>query len=279
VILLRPSSAPRVTLEPSDTLGAPKNVVEIGQSLREARERRGIALPEAESATMIRARYLEALEVERFELLPEGPYLRSFLREYAEYLGLDGDILVAEYVRRNPPPPPEPEAAPPRRMTVFADELVRRRSVLVAIGLIAAAVAVWQLGRSSHNAVQSAAANSPLVADASSSTPPAGTHAKQHAPARTTHRAAPPRQATLALTAVRGRCWFLARVQSSGGTVVAEQTLEQGQTARFALHRPLWIRLGAPWNVEAKIGSRTVTTSLPTLTGNVLVTSAGVQPA
>ena len=228
---------------------------------------------------MIRARYLEALEVERFELLPEGPYLRSFLREYAEYLGLDGDILVAEYVRRNPPPPPEPEAAPPPRMTVFAAELVRRRSVLVAIGLIAAAIAVWQLGRSSHNAVQSAAANSPLVAAASSSTPPAGTHVKQHAPARSTHRVAPPRQATLALTAVRGRCWFLARVQSSGGTVVAEQTLEQGQTARFGLHRPLWIRLGAPWNVEAKIGTRTVTTSLPTLTGNVLVTATGVQPA
>src|SRR5262249_25094371 len=164
VILLRPGGAPRVTLEPSDTLGGPKNVVEIGQSLREARERRGIALPEAESATMIRARYLEALEVERFELLPEGPYLRSFLREYAGSLGLAGDLRVAESVRRTPPPPPEPEAAPPPRMTVFAAELVRRRSVLVAIGLIAAAIAVWQLGRSSHNAVQSAAANSPLVA-------------------------------------------------------------------------------------------------------------------
>lgn len=265
-------------MERSDSSGGPKNVVEIGQSLREARERRGIALPEAESATMIRARYLEALEAERFELLPEGPYLRSFLREYAEYLGLDGDILVAEYIHRHPPPPPEPEAAPPPRMSVFADELVRRRSVLIAIGLVAAGIAVWQLGRSNHNAVQSAAADSPLVSAASSSTP-AGAHSKQHAPARATHHTAPPSQATLALTAVRGRCWFLARVQSSGGTVVAEQTLEQGQTARFGLHRPLWIRLGAPWNVEAKIGTRTVTTSLPTLTGNVLVTAAGVQPA
>ncbi len=81
-------------------------MLEIGRSLREARERRGIALAEAEAATMIRARYLEALEAERFELVPEGPYLRSFLREYAEYLSLDGDIFVAEYMRRNPPPPP-----------------------------------------------------------------------------------------------------------------------------------------------------------------------------
>jgi Helix-turn-helix domain len=56
-------------------------MLEIGSSLREARERRGLELAKVEAATRIRARYLEALESERFELLPEGPYRRSFLRE------------------------------------------------------------------------------------------------------------------------------------------------------------------------------------------------------
>ena len=252
-------------------------MLEIGQSLREARERRGIALPEAESATMIRARYLEALEAERFELLPEGPYLRSFLREYAEYLGLDGDILVAEYVSRHPPPPPEPEAAPPPRMSVFADVVARRRSILIAVALVAAGVAVWQLGRSNRNA-HSLTARSPVVDAASSSTGAKAPPAKPRATAPA-HRARPSTPATLALTASRGRCWFVARLRSSGGTVLAEQTLAQGQTARFGLLHPLWIRLGAPWNVDAKIGTRTVTASLPALTGNVLVTAAGIEPA
>ena len=110
-------------------------MLEIGRSLREARERRGIALPEAEAATMIRCRYLEALEAERFELVPEGPYLRSFLREYAEYLGLDGDIFVAEYLHSHPPPPPEPEAPQPNRLPLFLGDLVRRRSLLIAVGI------------------------------------------------------------------------------------------------------------------------------------------------
>src|SRR5262249_62362470 len=90
-------------------------VLEVGNSLREARRRRGVALSGAEAATMIRSRYLDALEHERFELLPDGPYARSFLREYAEFLGLDGDILAAEYDLRFAPEEPPPEPPPSTR--------------------------------------------------------------------------------------------------------------------------------------------------------------------
>ena len=249
-------------------------MLEIGRSLREARERRGIALPEAEAATMIRARYLEALEAERFELVPEGPYLRSFLREYAEYLGLDGDIFVAEYMRSHPPPPPEPEAPAPNRLPLLLGDLVRRRGLLIASVLIVAAIAVWQLGSSSRNAVQPA--TPPANATPAARAPDAPAQASKDAPAHVTH---PRTHAVLALTAVHGSCWLLARLRSSTGTVIAEQTLAQGQTARFGLLRPLWIRLGAPWNVEAWIGKKSITSLLPTLTGNVLVTAGGVRPA
>lgn len=250
-------------------------MLEIGRSLREARERRGVALPEAEAATMIRSRYLEALEAERFELVPEGPYLRSFLREYAEYLGLDGDIFVAEYMHSHPPPPPEPEAPQPNRLPLFVGNLVRRRGLLIASVLIVAAIAVWQLGSSPRNAVQ------PATPPANVTPPP---HERSNTPAQAgndapAHVAQPRPHAVLALTAAHGSCWVLARLRTSTGTVIAEQTLAQGQTARFGLLRPLWIRLGAPWNVEAWIGKRSITSLLPALTGNVLVTAGGAQPA
>jgi len=103
------------------------------------------------------------------------------------------------------------------------------------------------------------------------------THAPSKAATKPVTR--PKAHAVLALTAVHGSCWVLARVRSSTGTVIAEQTLAQGQTARFGLLRPLWIRLGAPWNVEAWIGKKSVTGRLPTLTGNVLVTASGLQAA
>jgi hypothetical protein len=222
---------------------------------------------------MIRARYLDALETERFELLPEGPYLRSFLREYSEYLGLDGDIFVTEYMLRFPPPEPEPETVPSHGFLSALGGVPR--GALVAVGAIAAiaAIGAWQLEKDNGPAVRSAA-------------PPPQSHTAGPAPslpaaapavtktAERTHVAT-----AFALTAVRGSCWLQVRVGSSSGRVVAEQTLRPGQTARFGLAKPLWIRLGAPWNVDASLGRRSVTASLPTRTGNVLVSAASVAAA
>src|SRR5712691_3291992 len=73
---------------------------ELGSSLREARVRRGIELAQVGAETRIRTRYLQALEDERFELLPGSVYAKGFLRAYADYLGLDGQLFVDEYNAR-----------------------------------------------------------------------------------------------------------------------------------------------------------------------------------
>ena len=73
---------------------------EIGNSLREARMRRGVDFAQAELATKIRGKYLRALEDEQFELLPAETYVKGFLRNYAEYLGLDGQLYVDEFNSR-----------------------------------------------------------------------------------------------------------------------------------------------------------------------------------
>jgi cytoskeleton protein RodZ len=75
-------------------------VFEIGISLREARLRQNLELTDAELATKIRSKYLKALEQEQFELLPAQTYVKGFLRSYAEYLGLDGQLYVDEYNSR-----------------------------------------------------------------------------------------------------------------------------------------------------------------------------------
>ncbi len=62
--------------------------------------RRQIDFPEAEAAIKIRGKYLRALEDEQFELLPAETYVKGFLRTYAEYLGLDGQLYVDEYNSR-----------------------------------------------------------------------------------------------------------------------------------------------------------------------------------
>jgi len=68
-------------------------MLDIGAQLRETRMRRRIDMTEVEAATKIRAKYLRALENEEWDLLPGPTFVRSFLRTYAEALGLDAKLL------------------------------------------------------------------------------------------------------------------------------------------------------------------------------------------
>jgi cytoskeletal protein RodZ len=66
----------------------------IGIKLRQARETQAISLDQAAQATHIRLHYLEALEADRFELLPSAAQVRGFLRVYGEYLKLNPAELL-----------------------------------------------------------------------------------------------------------------------------------------------------------------------------------------
>ena len=116
---------------------------EIGDSLREARERQGLGYPEIELATKIRAKYIRALEEEDFTSIPGDTYIRGFLRTYAEYLGLDGDVYVDEYASRfitswRDELPPRPE----RRRIRRRERGFERRAVLLLLAGIAGVAAL-----------------------------------------------------------------------------------------------------------------------------------------
>jgi cytoskeleton protein RodZ len=72
-------------------------MAEIGATLRAARMSAHIDVSEIEAETKIRAKYLRALENEEWDLLPGPTFVRSFLRTYAQALGLDAKVLVEEY--------------------------------------------------------------------------------------------------------------------------------------------------------------------------------------
>src|ERR1700757_2881498 len=125
---------------------------EIGVSLREARQKRGLTPADVQKAIRIRDRYLQALEEERWELLPGDAYVKGFLRTYADYLGLDGNLYVEEYNSRFAHP--EDPLIVPERFARTGSRLggvgfLRPLVVVGAIVAIVAAVAAWQLSGSS----------------------------------------------------------------------------------------------------------------------------------
>jgi len=110
----------------------------IGEQLRAAREERGLSLDQISDETNIAKRYLAAMENEDFSVFPGDPYIVGFLRNYAEYLGLDGAAMVQTFrgIRIQEQPIPLKELLPERR---------RRAWPFVAVGValaVAAALAV-----------------------------------------------------------------------------------------------------------------------------------------
>jgi transcriptional regulator with XRE-family HTH domain len=90
--------------------GNPHTGLEIGRTLRLAREKRGLSLQQVEDATKIRTRYLLDLENENFDALP-AVYMLGSLKTYAEHLGLDGAAITGELKRRLASPQPEQDEA------------------------------------------------------------------------------------------------------------------------------------------------------------------------
>jgi cytoskeleton protein RodZ len=119
----------------------------IGERLREARMRQGRDITEVEVATKIRAKYLRALENDEFAMLPGSTYVKSFLRTYAEYLGLDAHLLVEEFRAQHEPrgEGEMPSFAPPSRARPMRDRRPPGGGLAISPGLLLAGGALLVL--------------------------------------------------------------------------------------------------------------------------------------
>jgi cytoskeletal protein RodZ len=222
-------------------------VFEIGNSLREARERQGLGYPEIELATKIRAKYIRALEEEDFTSIPGDAYIRGFLRTYSEYLGLDGDVYVDEYASRfitswRDELPPRPER---RRIRTRERHLERRAVLLVLAGIALVGVIVF------------AAFSIP-----GSSTHVPGLGKKQHLHSASTSQ--------LVLHGVGRGTYVEVRRSRASGKVDLQATVEPGQTDRLPGSR-FYLLVSTPEGLRVTLDGRAV--SLPAVHNlRVLVT-------
>jgi len=210
-------------------------VFEIGNSLREARLRRAIDFVQAEGATKIRGKYLRALEDEQFELLPSQTYVKGFLRTYAEYLGLDGQLYVDEYNSRFVV---GEEDYRPRRSSVRPQRRNRRIETNVVLVVLAAIAIVTTIVISAWKS-SGGGSEEPNVAQQPAAAPQP--------------KVVPP---LLAVRATRGDSWVAVHIGSAAGRLRYEGTLMQGQTETFRGSRHLWLNLGSPENLDLRVRGR-----------------------
>jgi len=214
-------------------------VFEIGNSLREARTRRQIDLPQAEQATKIRVRYLRALEEERFDQLPSQTYVKGFLRTYADYLGLDGQLYVDEFNSRfatgeDPEGRPRGSAVRPERRTRRLETSI----VLIAVALVAIVTLVvtsaWQTSGSGSKA------------------PRTTHHVRSH------KKAAVPRpHAFLEISAVTGPSYVTVHRDTATGRLLFQGTISKGGTEPFT-GKSFWVSVSSPENLRIMVAGRRV---------------------
>ncbi|HEX8208210.1 MAG TPA: helix-turn-helix domain-containing protein [Solirubrobacteraceae bacterium] len=163
---------------------------EIGSTLRETRMRQRIDITDMEVRTKIRAKYLRALENEEWDLLPGPTYVKSFLRTYAEALGLDPKLLVEEYKLRHDPletgdlQPIRPPSPRDRRRRSEPPRGVPRWAV-IAIVLVLILVALSLIGQGAEDDDPTAG---PSMTTRTTPREPAGERKERPAPAPTTVR-------------------------------------------------------------------------------------------
>src|SRR5256714_7930434 len=207
---------------------------EIGNSLREARVRQGLEYPQIELATKIRAKYIRALEDEQFELLPTGTYIKGFLRSYAEFLGLDGQLYVDEYNSRNIVD--SFDDMPQRRPPLRHERSVEKRVVFLALAGIAVltglVIVAWRFGGG----------------DTTGPTPAVVTQQRPAAPSG------------LRFVGLGKGTYLEVRRRSSAGHMVFQGTLRPGDK-QFVIGKRFWLYVRRPAGVRFKLGGKPV--SLP----------------
>ncbi len=237
---------------------------EIGNSLREARLRQGADFPEIEQGTKIRGKYLRALEDEQFDVLPAQTYVKGFLRSYAEYLGLDGQLYVDEYnsrfvVGEEDGPSRPRRSAPPQSRGVQVQSRVLLLTLLGIASVTALVIVAWTRGEPQKESLFGVGQQQPQA------NVPATNPTTQVKPG-----------VRLVVTADTGSSWIMVQRNPPSGPVIYKNWIDLGKTLAFG-GRTLRLEATTPHALVLKLNGRTV--QIPDRTRAVIVRSQGLTAA
>lgn len=231
----------------------------IGQSLRNRRLQNNKTIEDVADATRIQAKFLKALEEERWTELPARVFLDGFLVKYAEFLGLDGQDLLRQLRQQlgqtDKPaftnPEPVPEAA-------GGGSVLQIRLPFVMLGVVLVILAGFYFYRSQQERPRSGPLNINSVGDT------------EPLPAVLTSTAAAPTPAVVEHTAtVRAQNLVWLRVWADNA-VKYEGTLNAGETRRWTFQSLFRLRAGNLSRVVVDVDGGAVPTSSSSNPGEIV---------
>jgi hypothetical protein len=225
--------------------------MDIGSTLRETRMRARIDISEVETRTKIRAKYLRAIENEEWDLLPGPIYVKSFLKTYGDFLGLDSRMLIDDFKRRYERPS-DGELRPIATLSRERERAARGPLLppwsIVAAVLVAVVVVLYIVGSSNHTKTGTP------VTGSHPRTGHAGAHPHRHSPPA--HRVAVvPRSVRLQL--IPTGTVYVCLTDAAGHKLIPGVTYSAGQTIPVHHGSRLLLTLGNA-GVDMKVNGKTV---------------------
>lgn len=243
---------------------------DLGALLRKAREERGLSLDDIQELTKIRKRYLEAIESGDHSVLPGSFYVRAFVKNYSEAVGLDPDEVLRLYQHEVPAPAVEQAADPipvrkPRKVKSQGSDRLGKIgfSLVMWCFLILIVVLVWYFYFNKEAGSPDRADETPITDN--SQTPEPTVEAPSEAPTATPTPTPPPTTVTFSskvgqadkydigpagvkhkveLKVVGGRNWVEVRTGSNRGEKLFYDTAEDGAVQTYDLTGTLYINVG-----------------------------------
>jgi len=229
-------------------------MADIGTTLREARIRARIDMTEVEARTKIRAKYLRAIENEEWDLLPGPVYVKSFLRTYGDFLGLDSRTLVDEY-KRQYERPSDHEVRPISSLSRERERAARGPRIppwaIIGVVLIGIVAALYFVGSNNNNSPS----NSPTTPNAAANQP--HQHRTNHKKRKQQHKTVSAKPKTVTLQLVPTATVYVCVENGSGAKLIAGRVFAAGETIPTEKASKLLITLGNS-SVQMKVNGRTV---------------------
>jgi cytoskeletal protein RodZ len=211
----------------------------FGENLRREREMRGVELREIADATKISFRFLQAIENDRADILPGGMFPQAFVRQYARYLGLDADKVVADFVYAHRGGPVAPEKNPATDSmapdSAGGASIVPRAVAAAAVLLAAGGLLAWALRSSGEDkpALPAEVQSPPAVLQPSDRVYPP--------PSVAGSPAAAAGEGLVLTLQPRQSCWVKLQVDR---LTVLNRTIQAGESQTFEAKREIVLNVG-----------------------------------
>jgi cytoskeletal protein RodZ len=280
---------------------------DIGDTLREARVRRGLSLKEVEDTLKIRSKYLQALEQDDFEVIPGPTFVRAFLRTYSAFLGLDTDRLMEEYFSQFEPRGQEKYAVILRSKSSRArDRGPSRQPNYVVVGVVAVVIIVVLalvfrsrgdepavldpadvvMTTTTADSAQTVTTAKPAGSTTTTKKGTATTVAGKAAPTTTERQGDSPATTVaaagtsdgpliLVVRASGNRCFVTVREESPTGKTLFSGTLEKGDELSYSYKGQYYLNIGAPSAVQLLVDGQPV--EVPEPYGQFVLSKAGLE--